>query len=43
MEMALPQACRYEADLFALSFATTDQKEGMRAFFEKRSPVFVDK
>lgn len=40
MEMDLPYACRYEADLFALSFATADQKEGMRAFLEKRKPVF---
>ena len=40
MEIDLPHACRYEADLFALSFATADQKEGMRAFLEKRKPVF---
>lgn len=40
MEMDLPNACRYEADLFALSFTTADQKEGMQAFLEKRKPVF---
>lgn len=40
MEMDLPHACKYEADLFALSFSTADQKEGMRAFLEKRKPVF---
>ncbi len=42
LEMDLPHACRYEADLFALSFATADQKEGMQAFLEKRKPVFTD-
>lgn len=41
LEMDLPNACRYEADLFALSFSTADQKEGMQAFLEKRKPVFV--
>ena len=43
LEMDLPNACRYEADLFALSFATADQKEGMSAFLEKRKPVFGDR
>ena len=32
---------RLEADLFALLFATADQKEGMRAFLEKRAPQFT--
>lgn len=41
--MELNQACRYEADLFALSFATADQKEGMRAFLEKRPARFADR
>jgi len=41
MEMDLLNACRYEADLFALSFTTADQKEGMQAFLEKRKPVFT--
>lgn len=41
MEMDLTNACRYEADLFALSFSTTDQKEGMQAFLEKRQPLFT--
>lgn len=40
LEMDLDRACRYEADLFALSFATADQQEGMAAFLEKRAPLF---
>lgn len=43
LELDLPSACRYEADLFALSFATADQREGMSAFLEKRKPVFSDR
>jgi len=35
------QACAIETDLFALAFATDDQKEGMRAFLEKRPAVFT--
>ncbi|MCE1227695.1 MAG: enoyl-CoA hydratase-related protein [Geobacteraceae bacterium] len=41
LEMDLQRACSYEADLFALSFATADQQEGMTAFLEKRAPVFT--
>ncbi len=29
-----------ERDLFALAFATADQREGMAAFFDKRPPAF---
>ncbi|MDD2501418.1 MAG: enoyl-CoA hydratase-related protein [Geobacter sp.] len=41
LEMDLQRACSYEADLFALSFATADQQEGMAAFLEKRAPHFT--
>ena len=40
MEMESDKACRYEADQFALCFATADQKEGMAAFLEKRPANF---
>jgi len=43
LEMDLERACRYEADLFALSFSTADQKEGMSAFLEKRPAIFSDR
>lgn len=36
----LANACAHESSLFALAFATADQKEGMRAFVEKRAPRF---
>jgi len=37
----LAQACAIEADLFALAFSSAEQTEGMRAFLEKRPPVFA--
>jgi len=40
LEMEIDQACAYEADLFALTFATEDRAEGMRAFVEKRKAQF---
>ncbi len=40
VEMDLNRACQYEADLFALCFASSEQKEGMLAFLEKREPKF---
>ena len=40
LEMDLARACMSEADLFALCFASGDQKEGMKAFLEKRTPEF---
>jgi enoyl-CoA hydratase len=40
LEMDIDKACRFEADHFALCFATADQKEGMGAFLEKRPANF---
>jgi enoyl-CoA hydratase len=36
----LTAGCALETDLFALAFATEDQKEGMRAFLDKRAARF---
>jgi enoyl-CoA hydratase len=43
LEMDLDRACRFEADLFGLCFATADQKEGMQAFLDKRPAKFTGK
>jgi len=40
LEMDLARACMYEADLFGVCFSSGDQKEGMRAFLDKRPPKF---
>ncbi len=42
MELDIDSACRQEADLFGLCFASDDQKEGMHAFLEKRAAMFGD-
>lgn len=42
-ETPLDAGLHYEKRLFALLFATEDQKEGMRAFMEKRKPNFQGK
>ena len=41
LNMAIDDACRLEAGLFATLFSTRDQKEGARAFLEKRKPEFT--
>ncbi|AOW94837.1 enoyl-CoA hydratase [Rhodococcus sp. WMMA185] len=39
-ETTLTEGVRFERRVFHSTFATEDQKEGMAAFVEKRSPVF---
>ncbi|MDQ2694886.1 MAG: enoyl-CoA hydratase-related protein [Pseudomonadota bacterium] len=39
-DMDLGNGCALESQLFGLCFATEDQKEGMKAFVEKRSAQF---
>ncbi len=39
-DLDLANACIHETSLFALAFATADQKEGMSAFVEKRAARF---
>jgi enoyl-CoA hydratase len=38
--MDLSEACSLESSAFGLSFSTQDQKEGMKAFLEKRKPNY---
>ncbi|HDM67111.1 MAG TPA: crotonase [Thermoplasmatales archaeon] len=40
LDMDLESACMFEVTVFANGFSTEDQKEGMKAFLEKREPVF---
>ena len=42
-ETTLAEGVRFERRLFHSLFATTDQKEGMAAFVEKRKPVFKNR
>ena len=43
MQTDIDRAMTIEADLFGLCFSSEDQKEGMSAFIEKRSPQFTGK
>ena len=43
MQTDIDRAMTIEADLFGLCFATDDQKEGMKAFVEKRKAEFIGK
>ncbi len=40
IDMDIVNACRFEMESFALTFATEDKSEGMSAFLEKRPPNF---
>jgi enoyl-CoA hydratase len=42
-ETTLAEGVRYERRVFHALFATKDQKEGMKAFVEKRPPKFENK
>jgi enoyl-CoA hydratase len=42
-ELPLERGCDLERELFALLFSTADQKEGMRAFLEKRPARFLSR
>ena len=39
-DLDLENACALESEIFALCFATRDQREGMAAFLERRKPDF---
>ena len=43
MNMDLKSAMSYEARCFEILFSTEDQKEGVKAFIEKRKPAFKDR
>lgn len=43
LEMSIDQGIQMESYLFGLCFATEDQKEGMQAFLDKRSPEFQNR
>ena len=42
-EVPLAEGIRFERRVFHSLFATQDQKEGMKAFIEKRKAEFKDK
>jgi enoyl-CoA hydratase len=41
-ESTLAEGIQYERKMFYSTFATEDQKEGMKSFLEKRLPRFGD-
>ena len=41
LDADLDVAIGYEAEVFGLCFADADQKEGMSAFTERRTPAFA--
>lgn len=43
LDLPLEKGCELEASLAALSLATEDAREGVRAFLEKRIPIFKDR
>ena len=43
IQLDMDSAIDYEKNLFGLCFATADQKEGMTAFVEKRTPNFINR
>jgi enoyl-CoA hydratase len=43
LNLPFEEGCELEANLFATLFSTDDQKEGARAFLEKRPPAFKNK
>jgi enoyl-CoA hydratase len=40
-ELSIDEGCAIESDQFGLLSSTSDMREGMRAFLEKRPPVFT--
>ena len=43
LEMSIEDAYRYTAKIMAKNMKTSDAKEGIKAFIEKRAPVWKDK
>lgn len=41
LDVDLEEGCTIESDFFGLLSATSDMREGMKAFLEKRAPVFT--